>query len=401
MPTFSYEALGPQGQRIQGVEEAIDQASLVAELAARGIQPIRVRRARPLHALWHWPKVKLSHDDLLYLTKELADLLDAGVPLERALVVVADAADQETVRDLLKNIKEKIRAGQGLSEALAEYPQVFGQLYVNMVRVGELGGVLPAVLRRLDGFLERSRQIRKFILTSSIYPSILLLVGFISIFVLVTFVVPRFGQIFEDLNQPMPLATRMIVEMSFFLQQWWWLLFLGMVATIGGGYVYLRTPEGRRLWDRTILRLPVAGTMLQRVELGRLTRTLGTLLESGVPILKGISLGSEVVGNSVLRRAVEELYKGVRQGKSLSQLMRQARVFPPLMVHLVTIGEETGALGPMLLKIADDMEARVQHDTKLYLSLVEPLTIVVMGLIIGGVIVSMLLAIFGIHDVTF
>ncbi len=211
---------------------------------------------------------------------------------------------------------------------------------------------------------------------------------------------PKFGQIFEDMNQPMPLVTKFIVEASMFLQSWWWLLFLIFLVLCTGFYSYIKSPDGRAWWDRTVLRLPLAGSMLLKIELGRLSRTLGTLLESGVPILKGISLSSEVVANSVIRSAVDDLYKGVRQGKSLSQLMKSAKVFPSLMVHLVAIGEETGAMGPMLLKIADDLEEKVQHDTKVYLAMVEPVTIVLMGIIIGGIILSMLLAIFGINDIT-
>lgn len=399
MPTFAYEALDVKGQKIEGTDEAASQDLLISMLISQGLQPVKVKRLKRFYALWSRKGVRFSHDDLLYFTRELADLLEAGVHLERALVIVEDAAEQENIRVLINTIRQEIHGGKKLSEALSSYPDIFNRLYINMVRVGELGGVLPMVLKRLDGFIERSRDIRKFIITSSIYPSILALVGVLSVFILVTFVVPKFGQIFEDLNQPMPLATKFIVGASMFLQSWWWLLGLVILVLSIGFYSYIKSPEGRAWWDRAVLRLPLAGAMLLKIELGRLARTLGTLLESGVPILKGISLSGEVVSNSVIRSAVDDLYKGVRQGKSLSQLMKQAKVFPSLMVHLVAVGEETGAMGPMLLKIADDLEERVQHDTKVYLSLVEPITIVLMGIIIGGIILSMLLAIFGINDV--
>lgn len=398
MPTFAYEALDVKGQKIEGTDEAASQDLLISKLVSKGLQPVRVKRLKRLHALWSRKKVKFRHDDLLYFTRELSDLLEAGVHLERALVIVEDAAEQETIRVLINTIRQEIHGGKKLSEALFSYPDIFNPLYINMVRVGELGGVLPVVLRKLSGFIERSRNIRKFIITSSIYPSILALVGILSVFILVTFVVPKFGQIFEDLNQPMPLATKLIIEASKFLQSWWWLLGLVILVLSTGFYSYIKSPEGRAWWDKAVLRLPLAGSMLLKIELGRLARTLGTLLESGVPILKGISLSGEVVSNSVIRSAVDDLYKGVRQGKSLSQLMKQAKVFPSLMVHLVAVGEETGAMGPMLLKIADDLEERVQHDTKVYLSLMEPITIVLMGIIIGGIILAMLLAIFGIND---
>jgi len=399
MPTFTYEALDVKGQKIEGTDEAASRDLLISRLIDQGLQPIKVKRLKQFYAFWTRKAVKFSHDDLLYFTRELSDLLEAGVPLERTLAIVEDAAEQENIRTLINTIRQDIHGGKKLSEALSSYPDIFNRLYVNMIRVGELGGVLPMVLKRLDGFIERSRNIRKFIITSSIYPGILALVGILSVFILVTFVVPKFGQIFEDLNQPMPMATKLIVAASMFLQSWWWLLTLIILLLSAGFYSYIKSPEGSVWWDKVVLRLPLAGAMLLRIELGRLARTLGTLLESGVPILKGISLSGEVVSNSVIRSAVEDLYKGVRQGKSLSQLMKQTKVFPSLMVHLVAIGEETGAMGPMLLKIADDLEEKVQHDTKVYLSLVEPITIVLMGIIIGGIILSMLLAIFGINDV--
>ncbi len=401
MPNFTYEALDLKGQRIQGTEEAEDQQQLVAKLVSRGLQPVSIKKVRGLRAFFEQPRQHLDQDSVLYFTGELADLLEAGVPLERALGIIADSADKESVKAVLTEIRQKIQAGQGLSEALASYPKSFSRLYVNMVRVGELGGVLPEVLRRLDEFMERSREVRKFIITSSIYPSILAAVGLISIVILVTFVVPKFAQIFEDLDQEMPLVTKIIVGISLFLQNWWWAIFITVLFCVIGAWSYLRTPEGKKWWDRTVLRLPLAGPMVRRIELGRLSRTLGTLIESGVPILKGISLSKEVVSNSLIKQAVDELYVGVRQGKSMSQLMKKTGVFPSLMVHLVAIGEETGAMGPMLLKVADDLEEKVRHDTKVFLSLVEPVTIVFMGILIGGIILSMLMAIFGINDVGF
>ncbi len=400
MPTYSYQALDAKGQRVQGTEEAQDKARLVAQLTSKGFQPVSIKRTRAISSLWEAGK-RLHHEDLLYLTGELADLLDAGVPLERALAIVAEASGRDLVRSILLDIRQKIQSGQGFSEALAAYPESFSRLYVNMIRVGELGGVLAEVLRRLGEFLERSREVRKFIITSSIYPCILATVGILSVFILVTFVVPKFGQIFEDLNQPMPVMTRIIVQVSMFLQNWWWIMTLGAIGLSAAAWAYLKTPQGIAWRDETVLNIPWVGPMIKRVEIGRFSRTLGTLIESGVPILKGITLSKEVVSNRVIRQSIDELYVGVRQGKGMSQLIKKMSVFPLLMVHLVAIGEETGGLGPMLLKVADDLEDKVRSDTRLYLSLVEPLTIVIMGLIIGGIILSMLLAIFGINEISF
>ncbi len=401
MPTYFYEAIDFTGKKVEGTEEAQDEQALASKLVAKGLQPIRLRRRHKAAALFRPRKKRISHEALLYFTKELADLIEAGIPLERALAILLDSADDQVLKETVRRVREKIKGGKSLSEALSEYPESFSKLYVNMVRVGELGGVLDVVLRRLDSFFERSREIKKFILSASIYPAILTLVGIASILILVIFVVPKFGQIFEDLNQPMPVVTAVIISISSFLQKWWWAVVMGIAVILVGVRFYLRSSEGSRWWDTVKLRLPFVGPTLLRVELGRLTRTLGTLLETGVPILKGLSLAKEVVSNSRIQEAVDQLYIGVRQGRNLSLLMKRSGIFPSIVIHLVAVGEETGKLGPMLLKIADDLDEKVRSDTKIFLSMIEPVTIVVMGLIIGGIILSMLLAIFGINDVGF
>jgi len=401
MAKFACEYLDQNGQRRSSVEEARGPHELITELTKKGFQPIKVKRVQTLKALLHGKKERFSREDLVYFTKELADLLQAGVPLERSLKIVADASEKMRIKEVTIALKSAIQSGSNLSEALSEYPDIFNPLYVNMVRVGEMGGVMPEVLKRLEGFLERSMEIRKFIISSSIYPSILAIVGILSIFILVTFVVPKFGQIFEDLNQPMPFMTMVIVKTSTFLQGWWWAIVLALFSV---GFVIrwkIRSPDGRQWFDRFILKIPLAGPMVQYVEFGRMARTLGTLIESGVPILKGISLSREVVRNSRLKTAMDEVYKGIRQGKSMSILMKKDPVFPSLLVHLVAVGEETGELGGMLLKVADDFDEKIQARTRMYLALIEPITIVVMGFIIGGIILSMLMAIFGINDVQF
>jgi type II secretion system protein F len=399
MPEYFYEAIDSTGNKITGTEEAPDTSTLVASLVSRGFQPVNVKPARKIGLLFLSGKRKFTFDNLLYFTRELGDLMEAGVTLERALAIISDSAEQEDVKEILERIREDIKGGKKLSDALASYPEIFDSMYVNMVRVGELGGVLPAVFKRLDDFLERSRQIKKFIISSSIYPGILLTVGILSVLILITFVVPKFGEIFNDLNQPMPLMTRIIVDASSFIRSWWWLIIIVITMLCGGFYAYIQSPQGRTWWHHILLRMPLAGNMVTNIQISRFARTLGTLIESGVPILKGIALSGDVVTNTVIKNAVKELYRGVRQGKNLSRLMKHTGVFPSIMVHLVAVGEETGAMGEMLIKIADDLDDKIQSDTKVYLSLVEPVTIVLMGVLIGGIILSMLMAIFGINDV--
>ncbi len=401
MPEFAFEAIDQKGKRISGRENAQDKQELINSLISKGLQPIQIKKIQTYQALFDFGKKKISLDDILYFTTELADLLEAGVPLERSLLILSDATDKPEVKSLIHDIKESIHGGKTLSEALKRHKGAFDNLYINMVKVGELGGVLPGVLRRLGDFLERSREIRKFIISSSIYPTILATVGLVSVLILITFVVPKFGQIFQDLNQPMPAMTRLILNISELIKGWWWLFFLLGFVFWFSFKTYIKRPEGRLWWDNLKISLPVIGPFVKRVELSRFARTLGTLLESGVPILKGISLARDVVGNIVIKRAIQQLYTGIRQGKSLSIIMKKTEVFPALMIHLISVGEETGALAKMLLKVADDFEEQIRSETKVFLSLLEPITIVVMGIVIGGIIFSMLMAIFGINDVSF
>ena len=401
MAEFTYEAIDQQGRRITGTNNAATQDEVVDSLISRGLQPVQVKKLHSFETFFELKRKRFTIDDILYFTSELADLLEAGVPLERSLTILADATDKKDVRKLIISVRDSIHGGKSLSEAIGKYPDIFDKLYVNMIKVGEMGGVLPGVLKRLGDFMERSRQIRKFIISSSIYPSILAFVGLVSVFILVTFVVPKFGQIFQDLNQPMPFMTKLILDVSLFIQNWWWLIFSVAALIFLLFRFQIRKPEGRAWWDEFKLKLPMAGKFIRQVELGRFARTLGTLLESGVPILKGISLAGEVVSNSLIKKAVQDLYRGVRQGRSLSLLMRKSDIFPSLMIHLVSVGEETGGLAKMLIKIADDFDDQVQSETKIFLNMLEPVTIVVMGIVIGGIIMSMLLAIFGINDVSF
>lgn len=402
MPNFIYEAIDIKGQRISGQEEGSSQEEIISDLIKKGLRPITVKKAQAFDTVFtQFFKKELSRDDLLYFTGELGELLSSGVPLERSLVILEDSAEKKQISELVKKIRLDIQGGKSLSSALAQHPNIFDRLYVNMITVGEMGGVLPLVLKRLETFIQKANQVKKFIITSSIYPAILIFVGLLSILIMVTFVVPKFGQIFADMNQPMPFMTQMVVNFSQFIKKWWWFIFISITGSILYIQHFIKSKEGRIWWDSFKLKAPFLGVMILRIEIGRFSRTLGTLIESGVPILRGISLSSEVISNVILKEKFDEIYKGIKQGKSLSQLMKKTGMFPSIVVHLVTIGEETGAIGEMFIKIADDLEDRAQNDTKMYLAMVEPLTILIMGAVLSVIIMSMLLAIFGINDVSF
>jgi general secretion pathway protein F len=399
MKRFTYEAIDDSGRKVRGSEDAIGQDELICSLRDRKMHPLSVREAGA--GRWRFSSSagkRISHYDLLFLTRELATLLEKDVALERAVSIVASNSGHEGISRLMADINRALRGGNKLSFALRGYDHLFSRFYISMVQVGEEGGVLALVMQRLALYLERSRQVRDAIIKASVYPAFLVIFGMVSVLALVLFVVPKFAQIFNDLNQPMPLPTQIIADSSEFLRQWWWLFVGGTVAAWLGGSRWRRTERGKVGWSRLSLRIPLFGRLRHQVELATFIRALGTLMESGVPILRGLALAGEITENAVVRVAIDSVYQQVRKGRSLSLAMRDDPFFSPQVVHLTAIGEEIGNSGQMLLKLADDLENKLEHDIKMMLALIEPVTIVVMGLVIGGIIITMLLAIFGIND---
>jgi type II secretory pathway component PulF len=314
---------------------------------------------------------------------------------------LAEVAGDKSTRETAKYLRSSLQEGKTLSASMADRPQEFNDLYINMVRAGEAGGILPQILTKLGEFLEQSEEVRRYIVSSSIYPAILLSVGFLSILVIVGFVVPRFAAIFADLGQQLPLSTRMLMAASHFLQRWWWLLTILVVGAFFAGRRFARTPGGKIFFDRLSLRLPGLGTLSLDIQVSRFARTLGTLITSGVPLLKAIEISSKVVANGLIRVDIERIYQQVKTGKRISQLMRDGGLFPIKMVQMVTLGEETGQIGRMLETAANELDRSIEIRIKRYLALVEPIAILLMGLIIGAVVISMLSAILGINDISF
>jgi type II secretory pathway component PulF len=399
---FSYEVVDPQGRKIVGSEEARDRESLLVVLQSRGMHLLRwLDEDQSRKQLFKRDSRGLKPGDRLEFTKELAHLSKSGMPLDRALAVVADSASVDSVRATATYLKESLRGGHSLSEAMASRPQDFHDLYVNMVRVGEMGGVLDQALEKLARFMERTEEIKRFVISSSIYPAILLSVGVLSVFVILGFVIPRFADIFADMGQEIPLSTRVLISVSDLFRGWWWLLLLAGGLLVFGIWRYAGTTRGKQRMDRLVIRLPLLGGLISDIQVSRFARTLGTLVLSGVPVLKALAIVREVVANSVIKEAVEHIYRNVRQGRRVSILMKETGVFPSMVVHMTSVGEEAGDMGEMLVLIADDLDKRIQEKIKSCLSLLEPIAILLMGLIIGGMVLSMLSAIFGIHEIEF
>ena len=409
MATFAYRAADRRGQTIDGLVEAADMRAAVEQIQRNACYPIQVipREAAVAgergvgRAVWTaLGGRRVSGRDLVAFTQRLATLIEAGVPLDRALAIQAELAPTERLRTITAAVLADVRGGASLADALAKHhPHPFSRLYVNMVRAGERGGVLETTLKRLAEFLEEAQGLRDALVSSLIYPALLTLVGAAAVVFLMTFVIPRFSDIFRDLGGAIPAPTRLLLAVSEGLRRSWWLIGLGGLAVALAVRVVLGTAPGRLRADRLALRLPVLRDVLLEYEMARLARTLGTLLHSGVPLVSAIGLVKETIANRHLAAAVGGLGEGVKRGAGLAKPMAAAGIFPALAIHMVRVGEETGRMEDMLLKVGVTFEADTRSRLKRLIALAEPAIILVMGLLVGFIVVAMLLAIFSISEI--
>jgi general secretion pathway protein F len=404
MAVFAYRASDQRGQTVDGVMEAPDVRAVVERLQRDAYYPIKIAPQQQRRGLLGlaWPGVgagRVAGRDLVSLTQQLATLLEAGLPLDRALAIQAELAPTARLRAIMADVLRTVRGGTSLADALARHhPRPFSRLYINMVRAGEKGGVLEATLRRLAEFLAESQEFRDALVSALIYPAMLTGVGGAAVVFLMTFVIPRFAAIFKDLGATIPLPTLVLLEVSGALQRYWWLMALAAVIIALASRMLLATPRGRLGMDRLLLRLPIAGEVIVKTEVARFTRILGTLLRSGIAMIPALTVVREMLGNQVLAGAVEGLAAGARRGAGLAQPMAEARAFPPLAIHMVRVGEETGRLEEMLLRVAADLEADTRKLVKRLIALAEPCIILVMGIVVGFIVVAMLMAILSVTD---
>src|SRR3984893_298907 len=349
-----------------------------------------------------WPEAgrgRVVGRDLVALTQQLATLVEAGLPRDRALALQAELAPTSRLRAIMAEVLRSVHGGSAWACALGQHhPRPFSRLYLSMVRAGEKGGVLETTLRRLASFLEESQEFRDTLVSALIYPVLLTGVGAAAVVFLMTFVIPRFAAIFKDLGATIPLPTLILLEASGFIQRYWWLLALLAAAGVVGSRMVLATPRGRLGADRLLLRVPLAGTVIAQSDVARFTRILGTLLKSGVAMIPALTVVKDMLTNQVLAHAVGGLADGVRRGAGLAQPMADARTFPPLAVHMVRVGEETGRLEETLLRVAASLEADTRKLVKRLIALAEPCIILVTGLVVGFIVVAMLMAILSVTD---
>ena len=406
MPRYRYEAVDSAGELLRDVIEAPSAEAAVERLRDRGLLPLAVSEARGglLAGAWGQPLFSknraLSRKTVLLLTQQLGNLLHAGMPLDRALTILIGVSDDQQAKALLERVQEKVRGGSNLADAL-EVQGAFSRFYLNMIRAGEVGGALDVVLKRLTDFLERSQALRETVTSALIYPMILLSVSALSVIILLTFVVPQFQRLFADAGKALPLATQIVIALGDGLRHYGWVGAIGVVLLVALLRQQMSQPASRARWDRWFLRLPLFGDLIAKVETARLSRTLGTLLGNGVSLLNALTIVRETLSNQVLAAALGEVAEHVKTGRGLADPLLEAGDFPKLAVQMIRVGEETGQLQEMLLQVADTYDGEVQTAVKRLLTLLEPALILGLGVVIAGIIMSILVAILSLNELAF
>jgi general secretion pathway protein F len=400
MPLFNYKAINNLGETEDGVKDAADEQSVIKGLQADGYIPIRVTPVSARSFLFGGGKKnKLNAKEIGLFTGELAVLLDSGLPLDKSLSVLIDLTDDnEHFSKLIGRVLEKVKGGSSLADALEKQPGVFSKFYLNMVRAGEAGGSLGDVLMRLAEYLERSKELKDTVSTALIYPITLLVASLASLFGMLTFVVPQFTEMFENSGKELPVSTQIVVAMSDWLQSWWWVLLLVVFVLYATMRMQLAHPVSKKTWDGRFLKLPLAGNIILNKEVANISRTLGTLLGNGVSILSALVIVRETVDNLVLAEAIQDTEEQLKQGKHMSEALQDKGIFPKMAMQMIKMGEETGRLEEMLLRVANIYDKQLRTSITRMLALLEPVLIITMGLMIAGIMVAIFSAILGVND---
>jgi type IV pilus assembly protein PilC len=394
MPQFEYQGTSFTGAQVSGVRSAATRQALEAALRRERITPARIVARRGSAIPRAKSRGKVRPKELAVFTRQFSVMIDAGLPLVQCLEILSGQQENKAFAKALAGVRKTVESGSSLANALREYPRIFDDLYVNMVEAGESGGILDTVLQRLSGHIEKAVKLRRAVTSALIYPSAVLLIAAGVIFMLLWKVVPIFATLFAGLNVALPLPTRMVIALSNAIASF----ALPLVVLVGLGVyglkVYYATPQGRLVIDSTILKLPLLGNLMRKIAVAMFTRTLGTLITSGVPMLEAMNITARTTGNAVIERAILEVRRAIEQGRTIVDPLRETGAFPNMVVQMVGVGEQTGALDAMLQKVADFYEDEVDAAVGDLLTAMEPMIILVLGVVVGGLVISMYLPLF-------
>ena len=400
MASFYFKAITSDGKIRTGTMNAGAEKSVAAELRKQGLTPVYVGQEERKGLSLKLPSFGgAKRKGVLLFTQELSTLLNAGVPVDRALSIASELTERPDFRSVVSDVIRVLKGGKSLADSLATHPEHFSDLYINMVRAGEASGSLAAVFERLAEFEQTRDDLRNYIVSSMVYPVLLLLVGLGSILVLMYFVVPRFATVFEETRMEMPTPTRIMLETSQFIQAYGWIGIVAVLLLAGGLQMYIRTGAGRLWWDTFRLRIPLLGDALRKAETARFASAMATLVANSVPLVQCIAIAGAILSNKRMAGSLDAVAQGVKRGEGLSGPLKRAGQFPPLAGHLLTVGEETGRLDQMFAQMAEIYDRDTRASIRRFTSLFEPLVILVMGLMVGALILSMLLAITSINEV--
>jgi len=402
VPLYAFKAVKPDGEAVEGEREAPDEAALVRSLQAEGLIPIHTRAAGGFRLnLAARGRRSLNQKEIGILTRQLATLLEAGLTLDRSLQILVDLTTEAHLVRVLSDLQQRVRGGAAFSSALEQQGGQFPRLYVNMVRAGEASGALDQVMARLADYLERTAELRETITSALVYPTILRVVAGLSVIMLLVFVVPQFTVLFNDMGAALPLPTRIVVAAGDLVRNYWWAMLAGIALIAAAIEQRLQRPEVRERFDRRLLATPLFGDLIWKLETARFCHTLATLLKNGLPLLSGLNLAKEVVANRKLSGLLAEVGEDLKHGKGLSEPLLRRQVLPQLAMQMVRVGEESGALDGMLAKVAEIYDRETRSSVRRLLTLLEPVLIIGLGIVVAGIIISILMAILGANDLVF
>ncbi len=408
MTVYSYKATDKSGKFIEGDIDAPDYQAAIQQIRQLNYFPVKVSEGKSVSKLSPGLKLSLpsfgavvSTKDLMTITQQLATLVDSGLTLDDGLSTLVKLAETDKIRTILSDVRKRVHAGTSFADALAEHPDVFSKLYINMVRAGEAGGLIGEALSRLGEFLEKSVELKNNIRSAMVYPAILFMVGATAVVILITFVVPQFAKLFEDMGAALPLPTQILMGISSIIINYWPALILAILGCAGAFKFYTKTDKGRLWWDNLLLKIPLIGPLIRKIEVSRFSLTMATLLKSGVPVLQAMGIVQSILINRVISDAVGTLRQSLKRGKGLSGPLQETEVFPPMAVQMITVGETSGSLDNMLTRVSKTYDKEVEQAIKQLISMIEPVMILFIALVIGFIVVSMLLAIIGANDIVF
>ncbi len=402
MAVFKFKGVTSAGKNISGVRNADSMKSLQSLLRKEDIflTEVIAEDEEPARREIDFKRFtsRVSTRELAVITRQLATLLKAGVTLVESLSAVIDQSENPSLKLVISQVKQRVNEGSSLADALSQHTRVFPDLYCNMVRAGESSGALEVVLLRLADFTEGQARLRSKIVGTLTYPAIMVLVGIVIVWILMVVVIPKITKIFADRHASLPLPTKVLLGVANFARDWWWLLLLLFIGAVVGFIRYIRTENGRRRWDRFCLNMPLAGPIVRMLAISRFAKTLGTLLSSGVPLLNALNIVRTIVNNVILARAIDEARESIREGESIAAPLRRSAEFPPLVIHMIAVGERSGQLEQMLEHVADSYSEQAETRISALTTLLEPVMILFMGGAVAFMVLSILLPIMQLNE---